>query len=168
MLQPKPPTTEQQAEKPPARAVGNRRQPAPPNFKRGEYWLELADDDLLTAKVLLRGGRFLHCGYFCHQAVEKALKSAIAKKTGRVPPRIHELPRLGKIGGVWDALSEAQKSAVDNLVPLQLEGRYPAYKEQLTKALSPDFCARLVKDTEALLCWTKRKFGTSPQDTPGK
>jgi len=135
-------------------------QGAPANFKRCDYWLELADDDALTARVLLRGGRFLHCGYFCHQAVEKAFKAAIARRTGGVPPRIHELPRLGKIGGLWDRMSEAQRRAVDSLVPLQLEGRYPAYKEQIAKALTPGFCAGLVGNTEELLCWTKKLLGT--------
>ena len=27
------------------------------------YWLDLCDDDLITAKWLLEGGRLLHCGY---------------------------------------------------------------------------------------------------------
>jgi len=144
------------------------RQPVPTNFRKQGYWLELADDDALTAWVLLRGGRFLHCGYFCHQAVEKVFKAVIAGKTGRVPPRIHELPRLGKIGGFWDLMSDAQREAVDHLVPLQLEGRYPAYKEQISRALTRDFCAVLLKDTEDLLCWTKKLLGTSPQNTPPK
>jgi len=135
-------------------------QGAPANFKRHEYWLELARDDILTARVLLEGRRFLHCGYFCHQAVEKAFKAVIARQTGRVPPRIHELPRLGKIGGFWDKMSVAQRAAVDCLVPLQLEGRYPAYKEQLAKALTRDFCARLVGEAEALLCWTEKLLET--------
>jgi len=138
------------------------------NFKKCDYWLELADDDVLTANVLLQGERFLHCGYFCHQAVEKAFKAVIAKKTGRVPPRIHELPRLSRIGGFWDGMSDGQRKAVDNLVPLQLEGRYPAYKEQLSKALTADFCAELVTQTEALLCWIKQRLRTLPQNTPGK
>ncbi|MDR2045205.1 MAG: HEPN domain-containing protein, partial [Clostridium sp.] len=43
-----------------------------------EYWLELCDDDLATAKWLLEGGRLLHCGYFCHQIAEKALKAVVA------------------------------------------------------------------------------------------
>jgi len=108
----------------------------------------LADGDLLTAKVLLDGSRFLHCGYFCHQAAEKAFKAVIAGKTGRVPPRIHELVRLARIAGVWDGMSGDRRRALDNLVPLQLEGRYPAYKEQLEKALTGAFCAGLLADTE--------------------
>ena len=136
------------------------------NFEKCEYWLELSDDDMLTAKTLLQGKRLLHCGYFCHQAIEKAFKAAIAKNTGEIPPRIHDLPRLGKLGGIWDKMPDEQKETTDNLGPLQIEARYPAYKEQIAQALTRDFCANLVDRTEALLCWIKQQLGILPQDTP--
>jgi len=129
------------------------------NFEKCEYWMELSDDDMLTAKTLLHGKRLLHCGYFCHQAVEKALKAAIAKNTGEVPPKIHDLPRLSKLGDVWDKMSDEQKEAVDALAPLQIEARYPAFKEQIAQTLTADFCVKLVEHTEALLCWIKRQLG---------
>ena len=46
--------------------------------ERIEYWLELADYDLQTAKVMLTGERYLYVGFMCHQTIEKAIKAVIA------------------------------------------------------------------------------------------
>ena len=130
------------------------------NFEKCEYWLELADDDLETAKVLLQGKRLLFCGYVCNLIIEKAFKATIAKNTGSVPPKIHDLPKLGKIGGLWELLSDEQKSTVKNVIPLQIEARYPEYKESIYKKLSVPYCQKLVKETEDLLCWIKKQLET--------
>lgn len=64
----------------------------------GQGWLQLAQDDLAGAAVLLRSSA-LHsrlCGYFCQQAAEKALKGAIAL-TGSTPDRIHDLVELAAL-----------------------------------------------------------------------
>jgi len=53
-----------------------------------EYWLDLADEDLLTAKALFAKERFLHMGFFCHLLVEKALKAVVASVTSEIPPKI--------------------------------------------------------------------------------
>ena len=49
-------------------------------FEKYEYWLEICDDDLSVAKLLLESNKLLHCGFFCHLVVEKSLKAVIAKK----------------------------------------------------------------------------------------
>jgi len=77
-----------------------------------QYWLDLCDDDLITAKALLSAGRFLHMGFFCHMIVEKALKAVIADKTNEIPPKIHDLPRLANLGGIWGKLSDEQKDLI--------------------------------------------------------
>ena len=67
-----------------------------------EYWLELADDDMSVAKVLLDSKKFLHSGFFCHLIAEKALKAVIASVTSEVPPKTHDLSRLAERGGIFD------------------------------------------------------------------
>jgi HEPN domain-containing protein len=41
---------------------------------KAEYWLELCEDDLVTARTLFKARRYLHMGFFCNMIVEKALK----------------------------------------------------------------------------------------------
>lgn len=43
---------------------------------------------------MLASGRYLYVVFCCQQAVEKALKAVIVRKTGALPPRVHNLLRL--------------------------------------------------------------------------
>jgi len=50
-------------------------------------WVDQAQYDLDTARAMLASGRYLYVLFCCQQAVEKALKAAIVRKTGELPPR---------------------------------------------------------------------------------
>ena len=126
------------------------------NFEKYEYWLEICDYDLETARAMQNTGRYLYVGFMCHQVIEKAFKAAMAKQTNAIPPKIHDLPKLGKLSGVWDLLSDEQERTVDKLIPLQIEARYPEYKENIAQTLTKEYCSELVKETEELLCWIKQ------------
>lgn len=115
---------------------------------RISYWLELCDDDLITAKALFDAGRFLHMGFFCHLIAEKGLKAIIVEKTNEIPPRIHDLYKLATQGAVFDSLSEGQFALLDKLTPLQIEARYPEYKGKVEEALSIEYCKLLLAETE--------------------
>ena len=123
-----------------------------------EYWLELADDDISAIKTLLNGQNYLHAGFFCHLVVEKALKAAIAYTTSEVPPKIHQLLDLAELAKVFDDLSEEQKKLLSELNPLNIDSRYPEYKERIVKTLSAERITRIFKETEAFLCWIKKKL----------
>jgi len=123
------------------------------------YWLELCDDDLITAKALFNSGRLLHMGFFCHLIAEKALKSVIANLTDDAPPRIHDLNKLAFRANLLDELSDEQLSLLDQLTPLQIEARYPEYKEKIRATLTKQFCEQLLAETEEFLCWIKTKLG---------
>ena len=123
-----------------------------------EYWLDLADDDVLTAKTLLDGKRYLHAGFFCHLIAEKALKAMVASVTSEIPPKIHDLAKLAERSGVFVDLTEQQHNLLKDLSPLQIEARYPEYKERVTKKLTHEITARLFRETEEFLCWIKKKL----------
>ena len=54
-----------------------------------QYWLDLTEYDIETAKVMLNGGRYLYVGFMCHQVIEKALKAVIARDCvdDEIPPK---------------------------------------------------------------------------------
>jgi HEPN domain-containing protein len=122
------------------------------------YWLDLCDDDLITAKALLKAKRFLHMGFFCNMIAEKALKGVISEKTGEMPPKIHDLAKLANIGGIWGVLSDNQKILFKNLIPMQIEARYPEYKNKVAASLTNELCQKLLSETEEFLCWIKSKL----------
>jgi HEPN domain-containing protein len=124
-----------------------------------QYWLDLADDDVITAKALLNSERFLPMGFFCHLIAEKALKAIVASVTEETPPKLHDLEKLAKRGNINEKLSDEQALFLDELMPLHVDGRYPEYKANIAKTLNAEKCAEILKRTEEFLCWIKNELG---------
>jgi HEPN domain-containing protein len=125
---------------------------------RVRYWLDLADYDLESAKVMHNGKRFLYVGFMCHQTIEKALKGLMAKDSERVPPKIHNLIKLSEMARIRDVMTDEQKDFLRELNPLNVESRYPEYKDKILQTLTPQLCAEILAKTEVFLCWIKQQL----------
>ena len=125
-----------------------------------KYWLDLADYDIESAKVMLDGRRYLYVGFMCHQTIEKALKAVIARdcEEGEIPPKIHDLGKLAVRSKLFDNMTDEQKIFIEYLNPLNIEARYPEYKKRLMEMLTREKCEILFAGTEALLCWIKEQL----------
>ena len=121
--------------------------------KQIEYWTKGAEDDLLTAELLIREKRILHGLFFCHLVIEKAVKAHVVQKSGEIAPRSHNLIYL----------SEKTDLKFDNeteiflgiLMKYQLQGRYPDYNPIL-----PDYIKvnEYLEKTKTLLQWLKERL----------
>ena len=127
-------------------------------LNKADYWLDLCDEDMITAKLLLKGKRLLHMAFFCHQITEKALKAVVSDVTDEIPPKIHDLLKLANISGTYGDLSEKQLSFIEEINPFNIEARYPDYKTKIETTLTNEKCVRLLKETEDFLCWIKKKL----------
>jgi len=114
------------------------------------YWVDISDYDLGTADAMFRTGRYLYVGFMCHQVIEKILKGLYTKQTGLIPPYTHSLAYLAQKTGLLDILNEQQKDFLLKLEPLNIEARYPADKEKMTKELTEPVCISLLKNTSEL------------------
>ncbi|MCL2699905.1 MAG: HEPN domain-containing protein [Defluviitaleaceae bacterium] len=125
-----------------------------------KYWMNLSDEDMTVAKVLLDGKKFLYCGFMCHLAVEKILKAVIARGCADddIPPKWHNLTKLAVHAGIFEMMSEEQQDFLEELNPLHIEARYPEYKSELASAMSKESCMELIAETEELLCWIKKRL----------
>ena len=74
------------------------------------------------------------------------------------PSKIHNLSRLAEKSGLDKDMSEGQTDFIDELEPLNIEARYPSYKERLTKSLTADRCKDLIEQTDKLRTWIKSKL----------
>ena len=119
------------------------------------YWVELSDYDLETAEGMMQIRKYLYVGFMCHQAIEKIFKAYYSKLTKEAPPYVHKLIYLSKRGGFFDLLNEEQINFILEVEPLNIEARYPEYKERLAKRLTPFYCEYLIKQTKALQQWIK-------------
>jgi len=123
-----------------------------------KYWIEIAQYDIDTARVMFNGKRFLYVGFMCHQVIEKILKAYFVQTMNETPPYIHNLTVLAKKSGIYAAFSEEQKDLIDILEPLNIEARYPTTKEKLMQSLNKEKCESILQKTEVLFLWIKTKL----------
>ena len=128
--------------------------------ERVDYWLSLADYDIETAKVMLKGKKYLYVGFMCHQAIEKAIKAVIARDCadGEMPPKIHHLLKLADRAGIYQKMSEEQQAFIKYLNPMNVEARYPEHKDAISAGLTEEMCKNFISGTEELLCWIKQQL----------
>lgn len=122
------------------------------------YWVEMSDYDFDTANAMLETKRYLYVGFICHQVIEKILKAYWSKVSEEPPLKIHTLSRLAEKTGIDRDMSEEQLDLIDALEPLNIEARYPSYKERLMKSLNADRCRQLINQTDELRLWIKNKL----------
>ena len=123
-----------------------------------KYWLELADYDFETAKVMLMTKRFLYVGFMCQQSVEKALKALYVKTKNEIPPKLHSLSLLISKIGIENEISDYYSNIIDKLEPLNIEARYPTYKDEIFKTLTIEYCQTIIDESFELLSWIKTKL----------
>jgi HEPN domain-containing protein len=123
-----------------------------------KYWINLSDEDLKIAKTMLENRYRLYTGFMCHQTIEKIFKASYEKLKNETPPYIHDLPRLAKLADFYDLFSEEQKLFLNTINSLNIEARYPDYKERIAKTLTDERCKQIFEQTKLLQQWTKEKI----------
>ena len=123
-----------------------------------EYWIKISDDDFIVAETMLKNHHHLYTGFMCHQSVEKILKAGYVKMKNETPPFTHDLPRLAQLADLYDLFSEEQKLFLNALNPLNIEARYPDYKERIAKMLTNERCKQIFEQTNQLRQWIKEEI----------
>ena len=128
------------------------------NNKTVHYWLELSEYDITVAESMFEKGHYLYVGFMCHQAVEKALKAIYVDKEKTLPPYTHKLDKLIEITGLQEKLSEDNFDLIDELTPLNVQARYPAYKELLHGLIGKEKAKEILIRTGELISWLKARL----------
>lgn len=125
--------------------------------EKSEYWFELVEYDIETARAMLKTKRYLYVGFMCHQSVEKALKAVISNKD-ETPPKTHNLAKLAQTGNIYDSMNDEQQDFLDELDPLNIAARYPEKKSKLSEMLNEKVCEKILNDTEEFITWIKEQL----------
>jgi len=125
---------------------------------RSQYWTDLAEYDMDTAMAMLQTQRWLYVGFMCHQVIEKMLKAYYTATQPEQPPYSHSITKLSRVSGLLEQLSDDQLTLISTLEPLNIEARYPAYKDQLLRNLTPQFCENLIAQTKSFQQWILTKL----------
>lgn len=123
-----------------------------------KYWIDICETDLEVGKSLFKSGWYLYTGFQCHQVIEKVLKAYYTSVKDDTAPYTHNLINLSTESGIFTDFNEQQKELIKEILPLNIEARYPSYKEQISKYLTKDVCKRILKETEELYKWIKEKL----------
>jgi HEPN domain-containing protein len=121
--------------------------------KQIDYWINGAEDDILSADLLIREKRILHGLFFCHLVIEKAIKAHYVKTTGEVAPRSHNLIYLSENAGL--TYDNDTQIFLGILMKYQLQGRYPDYNPILPDLIRVN---EYYDKTKNLLQWLKMKL----------
>lgn len=121
-----------------------------------KYWLDIAHYDLVSAKAMLESKRFLYVGLLCHQTVEKCLKAYFWHNKKKEPPYIHNLLVLSEKSGFDAYNSENYESLFNELMPLNIQARYPEDKSLLLKSPNIKKCRELYLKTKDFYLWMKK------------
>jgi len=122
-----------------------------------EHWVERAEYDLGTAKVMLDTGRYLYVGYMCQQAAEKLLKAIIAQQNKENLP-IHNLSRLVEVAEIKNHLNSEQFNFLAELTPYCIEARYGDYKESLSEIINEQKAKEIYEKTQEIFKWLYREI----------
>lgn len=126
--------------------------------ERVQYWKELSDYDIETADAMCATKRWLYVGFMCHQVLEKILKAYWCATKDDNPPFIHSLLRLAEGSGLMMQMEETQLLFLDEMMPMNIEARYPSYKLSVAQGLNEEKCAQMIKRTKDLQLWIKSKL----------
>jgi HEPN domain-containing protein len=121
--------------------------------KQIECWINGAENDLLTAGLLIREKRILHGLFFCHLVIEKSIKAHLVKVSGEIAPRTHNLIYLSEKAKL--ELDEETMIFLGVLMKYQLQGRYPDYNPVLPEIKK---VLEYFETTKSLSQWLKEKL----------
>lgn len=120
------------------------------------YWLDIAHYDLVSANAMLESKRFLYVGFLCHQTIEKCLKAYFWNKQKNEPPHTHNLLRLTELSGLSERDCEKFIPLFNELMPLNIQARYPEDKGLLLKSLNFKKAQELYLKTKDFYSWIKK------------
>ena len=118
-----------------------------------EYWLDIAQYDMDTARTMHENGRYLYAVFMCQQAMEKILKANYIQKFNQEAPMTHNIIYLASLLDL--KLSPEQSETAATLTTYYIEGRYPSYKKKLSMLVDSNKSYTLSKQTEVLFQWLK-------------
>lgn len=122
-----------------------------PDVKNTGEWLKQAKYDFETAISLFESKRYIYAVFFCHLAVEKAIKAAWQFKHEALPPKSHNLTWL--LGESSFELPDELAEFVHGLAQASVPVRYPETLESFRKAFPKTEVADILKSTkETIRC----------------
>ncbi|MBU2100361.1 HEPN domain-containing protein [Candidatus Micrarchaeota archaeon] len=116
-------------------------------------WMNAAEDDLETARILFEKETYYACAFYCQQAAEKALKAVYIMQK----KKSSELHNLISIARELNAPEEII-SACKRLNPHYIQTRYPDAANAIPKdAYDEDIAEELLEKAKEVFTWSEKQ-----------
>ena len=116
-------------------------------------WMNAAEDDLETARILFEKETYYACAFYCQQSAEKALKAVfiLKKKQGT---SLHNLISIARELNVPQKIMAACKK----LNPHYIQTRYPDAANAITKdAYDEEIAEELLEKAKEVFEWSEKQ-----------
>jgi len=110
---------------------------------------------ILKLQKQLESKRYLYVGFMCHQVIEKILKALYSNIHDDIPPYTHNLFLLSDKCGLMKDMEISKRKFLDELQPLNIEARYPDYKNKIFKNLNAAVAKEILEKTRMFYKWIK-------------
>jgi HEPN domain-containing protein len=118
-------------------------------------WFRQAQYDLGTAESLLTTGRNPPVIFFCHLAIEKALKGLYVEKFDESPEKTHSLVYLVEILEL--ELPQHLLEALFVINRIGITGRYPHHLHEALEQYTPAKTEKIIFQTKEILTWLMQR-----------
>lgn len=117
--------------------------------KLAQAWQRSSREDFKVAKSLFDKKHYAYCLFFCHLAVEKALKRIYLLRQQKLPPFVHNLVRIADESGLQ--LDNALRMDLQELTTFNIKARYEIIKAQFHRHATKSYAQKwLTRSTEIL------------------
>lgn len=127
------------------------------NIEKYEKWLEMAEEDMDTASVMLKSGKNMYVSFMCQQAIEKLCKGIYVYTFNKEAPFTHNINIILKdIDKVTNSMDyKKYETLFATLTSFYIIGRYDVYKQKISKDLNNKFSKELLNKSKEAFQWLK-------------
>lgn len=125
--------------------------------KETENWLKIANNDLKSAKALLKEGLNLNAMEHSHAALEKLIKGIITEQKGIQPPKIHALLKLVSLTVIQNLEDDIKRFLVE-LDASYISVRYPDDIEKISLKFTRNETEEVIRKVDNIFKWLERQI----------
>mgnify|MGYP005807765287 FL=1 len=127
------------------------------NIEKYQKWLEMAEEDMDTASVMLKNGKYMYVSFMCQQAIEKLCKGIYVYTFNKEAPFTHNinviLKDIDKVTNSKDY--KKHETLFATLTSFYIIGRYDVYKQKISKDLDNKSSKELLNKSKEAFVWLK-------------
>ena len=125
------------------------------NQAKYDYWLDIAQYDLIVAESMQNNKHWLYVVFMCQQAIEKLVKGLYSYYLPDAPPHLHNIRAITTRmeSFIPITIPSSTLDFFDTLSAYYINNRYPDYLSKLSLQISSTEAFEVMKKTKEVFTW---------------